>query len=82
MGVLTIYLDKATDLTNKDFLSCSDPYVSFELEQDNFVRQTITASSVFALSLCLLCFQAGGEDNTKEAHHIDKLALMLMISFN
>ena len=38
MGVLTIYLDKATDLTNKDFLSCSDPYVSFELEQDNFVR--------------------------------------------
>ena len=38
MGVLTIYLDKCTDLTNKDFLSASDPYVILELEQDNWVR--------------------------------------------
>ena len=45
MGVLTIYLDKCTDLTNKDFLSASDPYVILELEQDNWVR-------FFIFSLC------------------------------
>ena len=43
MGVLTIYLDKATNLTNKDFMSCSDPYVEFSMEQDNWV----SSSNVF-----------------------------------
>ena len=38
MGLLTIYLDKITNLTNKDLMTCSDPYVRFELEQDNWVK--------------------------------------------
>lgn len=37
MGVLTIYLDKVSNLTNKDLGTGSDPYVRFEMEQDNFV---------------------------------------------
>ena len=37
MGVLTIYLDKCTNLANKDLMTASDPYVIFSLEQDNWV---------------------------------------------
>ena len=35
MGVLTVYLDKITGLQDEDTLGKSDPYVKFELEQDN-----------------------------------------------
>eukprot|EP00581_Thalassiosira_minuscula_P030896 CAMPEP_0183781188 /NCGR_PEP_ID=MMETSP0739-20130205/58124_1 /TAXON_ID=385413 /ORGANISM="Thalassiosira miniscula, Strain CCMP1093" /LENGTH=131 /DNA_ID=CAMNT_0026024313 /DNA_START=15 /DNA_END=410 /DNA_ORIENTATION=- len=35
MGVLTIYLDKATNLKDKDTFGKSDPYIKFSLEQDN-----------------------------------------------
>eukprot|EP01083_Nonionella_stella_P089124 248647_1 len=35
MGILTIFLDKATNLKDKDTVGESDPYVKFELEQDN-----------------------------------------------
>jgi Ca2+-dependent lipid-binding protein len=35
MGVLTIFLDKITDLKDEDGIGRSDPYVIFELEQDN-----------------------------------------------
>jgi hypothetical protein len=37
MPTLIVYLDKCTDLTNRDFGSLSDPYVKFHLEQDNWV---------------------------------------------
>ena len=37
MGILTIYLDKATNLKDKDTIGKSDPYVKFELEQDNLL---------------------------------------------
>ena len=37
MGKLTIFLDKCTDLKDKDIISKGDPYVLFEIEQDNFV---------------------------------------------
>eukprot|EP01083_Nonionella_stella_P265591 899538_1 len=37
MGILTIYLDKATNLKNEDHFGKSDPYVKFSLEQDNFI---------------------------------------------
>lgn len=37
MGVLTIFLDKVTHLKDDDHLGKSDPYVKFELEQDNLL---------------------------------------------
>ena len=37
MGVLTIYLDKATNLKDKDTIGKSDPYIKFSLEQDNMI---------------------------------------------
>lgn len=37
-GVLTIYLDRLSNLANKDLLSKSDPYVRLSLEQDNWIR--------------------------------------------
>lgn len=37
MGVLTIYLDKVENLCNRDLGTGSDPYVKFEIEQDNWV---------------------------------------------
>lgn len=37
MGVVTVYLDKITNLIDEDKLGKSDPYVKFELEQDNLV---------------------------------------------
>jgi Ca2+-dependent lipid-binding protein len=36
MGVLMVYLDKATNLTNRDTLSKSDPYVKIQLKKDNW----------------------------------------------
>jgi Ca2+-dependent lipid-binding protein len=35
MGVLTVFLDKIDDLKDEDGIGRSDPYVKFELEQDN-----------------------------------------------
>ena len=37
MGVLTILLEKVTNLRDEDGIGRSDPYVKFELEQDNLV---------------------------------------------
>jgi Ca2+-dependent lipid-binding protein len=37
MGVLTIVLDKMAHLRDADYIGKSDPYVMFELEQDNFI---------------------------------------------
>jgi Ca2+-dependent lipid-binding protein len=37
MGKLMVYLDKVTNLVDKDTLGKSDPYVKLELEQDNWV---------------------------------------------
>ena len=37
MGVLTVFLEKLTHLRDEDFLGKSDPYVTFELEKDNWV---------------------------------------------
>eukprot|EP01083_Nonionella_stella_P049153 131123_1 len=37
MGILTIYLDKVTNISDDDLIGKSDPYVLFELEQDNLV---------------------------------------------
>jgi Ca2+-dependent lipid-binding protein len=37
MGILTIYLEKITDLWDLDYEGVSDPYVKFEIEQDNIV---------------------------------------------
>jgi Ca2+-dependent lipid-binding protein len=37
MGVLMVYLDKATKLTNRDLLSKSDPYCKIQLKQDNWI---------------------------------------------
>jgi Ca2+-dependent lipid-binding protein len=37
MGVLKVLLEKVTDLRDKDTIGKSDPYVKFELEQDNAV---------------------------------------------
>ena len=43
MGVLTVFLEKCTDLKDKDVMSKSDPYVLLEIEQDNFVRTVVVA---------------------------------------
>lgn len=40
MGILTVFLDRIENLTNRDLGTCSDPYVKFELEQDNFVSSS------------------------------------------
>lgn len=37
MGVLTVYLDKLTNVRDEDGLGKSDPYVKFHLEQDNIL---------------------------------------------
>ena len=37
MGVITVLLDKITHLRDADTIGKSDPYVKFELEQDNWV---------------------------------------------
>lgn len=37
MGVLKIYLEKITNLVDEDHIGKSDPYVKFELEQDNMI---------------------------------------------
>ena len=37
MGVLTVFLDKVENLIDNDRLGKSDPYVKFQLEQDNYV---------------------------------------------
>ena len=44
MGLLTVYLDKCTNLKNVDLMTASDPYVSFELEQDNWVSHRLPYS--------------------------------------
>ena len=38
MGVLTVHLDRVSNITNKDLIGKTDPYVRFELEQDNFFK--------------------------------------------
>ena len=38
MGVLTIYLERATNLKDEDKIGKSDPYIKFSLEQDNMFR--------------------------------------------
>mmetsp|Transcript_10276 Transcript_10276/g.18539 ORF Transcript_10276/g.18539 Transcript_10276/m.18539 type:complete len:132 (-) Transcript_10276:146-541(-) len=35
MGILTVHLDRITNLADEDHIGQSDPYVKFELEQDN-----------------------------------------------
>eukprot|EP01083_Nonionella_stella_P103185 294526_1 len=35
MGILTVHLDRITNLADEDHIGESDPYVKFELEQDN-----------------------------------------------
>mmetsp|Transcript_39931 Transcript_39931/g.83514 ORF Transcript_39931/g.83514 Transcript_39931/m.83514 type:complete len:132 (+) Transcript_39931:262-657(+) len=35
MGILTVHLDRITNLADEDHIGNSDPYVKFELEQDN-----------------------------------------------
>lgn len=37
MGILKVYLEKVTNLADDDHIGDSDPYVKFELEQDNMV---------------------------------------------
>jgi Ca2+-dependent lipid-binding protein len=37
MGVVTVYLDKISNLRDEDSLGKSDPYVKFHLEQDNSI---------------------------------------------
>ena len=37
MGILTIFLDKVTNLSDTDTIGKADPYVKFHLEQDNWV---------------------------------------------
>jgi Ca2+-dependent lipid-binding protein len=37
MGVLTIYLDKVTNLTDTDFVGRADPYITFYLEKDKLL---------------------------------------------
>mmetsp|Transcript_36795 Transcript_36795/g.52002 ORF Transcript_36795/g.52002 Transcript_36795/m.52002 type:complete len:141 (+) Transcript_36795:92-514(+) len=37
MGILTVFLDKLTNLRDEDGFGRSDPYVKFHLEQDNMV---------------------------------------------
>ncbi|CAB9513106.1 Synaptotagmin-9 [Seminavis robusta] len=38
MGVLTVFLDKATNLADTDFIGKTDPYVIFDLKQDNWLQ--------------------------------------------
>lgn len=38
MGVLTVFLDNATNLADTDFIGKTDPYVRFGLKQDNWGR--------------------------------------------
>ena len=50
MGVLTVFLDRAENLVNRDLGTCSDPYVKFELEQDNWVRALLARD--FSVPMC------------------------------
>ena len=36
MGILTVHLDRATNLKDEDTIGKSDPYFVFECEKDNF----------------------------------------------
>jgi Ca2+-dependent lipid-binding protein len=38
MGVLTVFLDNATNLADTDFIGKTDPYVRLHLKQDNWGR--------------------------------------------
>ncbi|KAG7342855.1 C2 domain containing protein [Nitzschia inconspicua] len=38
MGRLTVHLDRVSNIADKDVLGKTDPYVRFELKQDNFGR--------------------------------------------
>mmetsp|Transcript_3281 Transcript_3281/g.6037 ORF Transcript_3281/g.6037 Transcript_3281/m.6037 type:complete len:132 (+) Transcript_3281:320-715(+) len=38
MPILTVHLDKITNIADKDIVGKSDPYVKFELEQDNYLK--------------------------------------------
>jgi Ca2+-dependent lipid-binding protein len=38
MGRLTVHLEKATNVADKDLFGESDPYVRFDLKQDNWGR--------------------------------------------
>jgi len=38
MGVLTVFLEKASNLADTDLIGKTDPYVRFDLKQDNWVR--------------------------------------------
>eukprot|EP00584_Thalassiosira_punctigera_P018847 CAMPEP_0172565760 /NCGR_PEP_ID=MMETSP1067-20121228/109415_1 /TAXON_ID=265564 ORGANISM="Thalassiosira punctigera, Strain Tpunct2005C2" /NCGR_SAMPLE_ID=MMETSP1067 /ASSEMBLY_ACC=CAM_ASM_000444 /LENGTH=58 /DNA_ID=CAMNT_0013356711 /DNA_START=49 /DNA_END=221 /DNA_ORIENTATION=- len=37
MGVLTVFLEKATNLKDGDFIGKSDPYVKLRMERNNIV---------------------------------------------
>jgi Ca2+-dependent lipid-binding protein len=37
MGIVTVYLDKISNLQDEDSMGKSDPYVVFRLEQDNYI---------------------------------------------
>jgi len=38
MGKLSVFLDKCTNIKDGDIVGTTDPYVRFELEQDNWVK--------------------------------------------
>ena len=38
MGVLKVYLDRATNLADTDWIGKTDPYVILDLKQDNWVK--------------------------------------------
>ncbi|KAL7551401.1 hypothetical protein ACHAWF_017844 [Thalassiosira exigua] len=38
MGILTVFLDKATNLKDTDIIGKSDPYIILSLEQDNYFK--------------------------------------------
>jgi hypothetical protein len=54
MGVLTIYLDKCTDIADTDVGTEGDPYVTFELEKDNLVRRFYAIFVSFLLCRCCI----------------------------
>jgi hypothetical protein len=54
MGVLTIYLDKCTDISDTDMVSEGDPYITFDIEQDNIVSRVFILCGIINLSVSSL----------------------------
>jgi hypothetical protein len=85
MGVLTIYLDKCTDIADTDVVGEGDPYITFSLEQDNIVREVFCTTLLFVRHVHfvrrLLCIHGSTLDSTLfvKSSHVVHIALYRLV---